>query len=101
MRSKCGAKKRKVRWSGWSFWGRFKPIHGTLILGVLPRNTPERPTRPSNFPCHIIFLSSDIREQGQKKNYSDSNSGFIFSLSFDLVFDFPLPVRNLMSLRRW
>ena len=39
----------------WACAGTLKAIHGSLSFGVLPQETPHRPTGPTGTPCIISF----------------------------------------------
>ncbi|RKZ98032.1 MAG: hypothetical protein DRQ43_02120 [Gammaproteobacteria bacterium] len=55
--------------SGWLCCGRFKAIPGTLILGVVPRNTTAKPTTPPHLPNDITFLAGvENQKQGQEQH---------------------------------
>jgi len=62
-----------------------------LILGVLPRKTPARLTRPSNPPDHISFLSLGGRATATAKSKAKEFGLMLWLYSLPLILLLPNP----------
>ena len=77
-----------IGWYSWLFWGRFKYIPVTLVLGVLPRKTPDKPTIPSNPPGRITFLTLGERAKSKEERIRTQALALFLAFDFELSLDF-------------